>query len=223
MRSNQPQTPRLEDPDDRGFTMIELLVVVAVIVIMAAVAIPNIARFLRTYRVRGAATEIAGEIQAARNKAISKNANAAVVFTVLDSDSYRIYVPDLNPRDLVPPPPESRGAVKDLPQGMNFLPGRASATFPPVKAIGFDRLGRMCHVGDANCVPGGRVTDAILCPAADQPRCNNWTPGTYIEFPDAGALAGSAVVRLQERVTRQETTISVAPGGRVLWQRGGWR
>ena len=49
--------------------MIELLVVVGLIVVMAAVGLPNLIGYMRQAKVRGAMQQVAGEMQTARNKA----------------------------------------------------------------------------------------------------------------------------------------------------------
>ena len=52
--------------------------VVAIVALMAAVALPNIGQYVRNYRLKGAAQSVAGELQAARSRAIMTNTNAGV-------------------------------------------------------------------------------------------------------------------------------------------------
>jgi prepilin-type N-terminal cleavage/methylation domain-containing protein len=54
----------------RGFTLIEMMIVVLIAMIMAAMAVPLINTGMTTFRVRGAATAVAGAIQATRYQAI---------------------------------------------------------------------------------------------------------------------------------------------------------
>jgi len=81
-------------PPDAGFTLIELLVVVGIIGLSAAISLPAISRFIRNYQIRGATQQVAGEIQAARNRAISKNVNLGVVFVTLSTNTYQWAVED---------------------------------------------------------------------------------------------------------------------------------
>ncbi|PYQ48153.1 MAG: hypothetical protein DMF78_21930, partial [Acidobacteria bacterium] len=73
---------------EAGFTLIELLVVIAIIALLAAVALPAIGRYIRVYQIQGATQQVAGEIQAARLKAIGRNVNMGVAFVVWGPNSY---------------------------------------------------------------------------------------------------------------------------------------
>jgi type IV fimbrial biogenesis protein FimT len=57
----------------KGFSMIELLVVVAIVMVIAGLAIPQITLTLRTYQVTSAASQIADAIKFARFEAIRRN------------------------------------------------------------------------------------------------------------------------------------------------------
>ena len=64
---------------ESGFTIVELLTVVALIGLLAGIAIPNIAKMVARGRLRSTAGDFAKEIQIARLKAISKNQTCAVI------------------------------------------------------------------------------------------------------------------------------------------------
>ncbi len=64
----------------RGFTLTELLVALALLMVLAGTAIPPLAGHLRAERVRGAALAMRSLLQKARAEAASRAANVAVVF-----------------------------------------------------------------------------------------------------------------------------------------------
>jgi len=70
------------------------LVVVGIIGATAAVSLPLIARYIKNFQIRAATQQVAGEIQSARNRAISKNVNLGVVFLTLSSTTYQWAVED---------------------------------------------------------------------------------------------------------------------------------
>jgi type IV fimbrial biogenesis protein FimT len=62
----------------RGFTLIELMVTVAVIAILAVVAIPNLRDLVHNNRLRAASNELVASLQAARMEAVRLNTPAQV-------------------------------------------------------------------------------------------------------------------------------------------------
>jgi len=69
----------------KGFTLTELLVIIAIVAVLATVAIPNISRMLASSKYREAAREIASTLQNARTLAVSKNLEHRVEFTVSEN------------------------------------------------------------------------------------------------------------------------------------------
>jgi type IV fimbrial biogenesis protein FimT len=75
--------PKLESQpisDSKGFTLIEVLIIFALIGIISAIAVPNVVTMMRTYRLKSAANELASTLQLARVTAISQNANSVLTF-----------------------------------------------------------------------------------------------------------------------------------------------
>ncbi len=71
----------------RGFTLVELMVAIAVIGIVSVTAIPQFVTFLRAMQTRGASQELATVLQQARELAIARNTNYRVE---IESDNNRL-------------------------------------------------------------------------------------------------------------------------------------
>lgn len=63
-----------------GFTLVEVIVVVAIIGIMSAIAIPAINTWVPNYRLKAAARDVFSNLQKARSMAVKFNRETAVVF-----------------------------------------------------------------------------------------------------------------------------------------------
>jgi prepilin-type N-terminal cleavage/methylation domain-containing protein len=67
-----------------GFTLIELAVVIAIIGIASAIAVPNMIGWAADSRVNGAARDVVTMIQKARIEAVKRNALVVVTFDAAD-------------------------------------------------------------------------------------------------------------------------------------------
>jgi prepilin-type N-terminal cleavage/methylation domain-containing protein len=65
---------------ESGFTMVELMIVIAIASIMASVAVPSIIDLIPTYRLKGAADDIFSNMQLAKMGAIKENHKWAIIF-----------------------------------------------------------------------------------------------------------------------------------------------
>jgi len=191
--------------------MIEILIVIAIIGIIAAVALPNIGQYIRNYKIRGAAQQVAGELQSARSKAIMSNTNEGVSFVAVDADSYRFVQEDLA-LDVAAgrlPAGAEMSPILDLPIGIRFVPAGAGAS---TASLRFLRMGNFC-----NPEAGGGCDPAVVtvCYASEASAKCNREAGTAYFAPEAD---GTLVLTLLEETSQLRRTVRIAPGGRVLPQ-----
>lgn len=76
------------DVNSRGYTLTELLTVVAIVGLVALVSLPAILQLMPQYRIRGAATELASAMRAARQRAMSTRIPWKIEFSP-SNDCYR--------------------------------------------------------------------------------------------------------------------------------------
>jgi prepilin-type N-terminal cleavage/methylation domain-containing protein len=186
-----------------GFTILELVIVIAIILVMSAMALPAIGHWVRNYKIRGAADQVAAEIQAAKLLAVKKNVNFGVVFVVLTDRTYQFFMEDIplvgQRQDYAT---SQQGAIRTLPDGVNFTPGGA------VNDAGFrfNRLGAMCD-------PDGSAP----CPALSGSNITPPPTGNFVSFvsADPDPARNGAQIAFNQVTTGLTMTLVVTPGGRV--------
>ena len=197
-----------------GFSLIELLIVIAIIMVIAAMATPNIMNAINSIRLRSAASEVAGLLQQCRQAAVRSNRYYTIKpATVTGANAAYVDLNYNNTFDNVAPTPEpliqfpanvtvvSAGA----PNTANLI-SNCCSTFTPQSAStlpSFNARGLPC-VGPA----GGAPPANSVCNVRDP---GNQTVGFIYYMNQArpfGAVGWAAV--------------SVTPAGRIrVWTYSG--
>ena len=74
---------------DAGFSLMELMVVIMIIAIMAAITVPNVGTWVQNHRLSSTARDIYSMLQMSRLRAAKENANVAFSF---NSSGYSAFV-----------------------------------------------------------------------------------------------------------------------------------
>jgi prepilin-type N-terminal cleavage/methylation domain-containing protein len=209
-----------------GFSAIELIIVVAIMLVVAAVSLPGLFRYIRNYQINGAARELAGEIQRARGAAVMKNVRYGVIFLIVDARQYRFVIEDLQDD-------ASKSASASVyldPAKVSDLAGLYSSTDAAEQALLKAQFGPLrqlpAHVvfgnhclGAAGDNPGLRFGGlGMMCKPAGTatPR----TPGSCDALPTGAALAsfgadGTATFCLADTGRGLARRVVVSAGGRT--------
>ena len=116
---------------NKGFTLVELMIVVAIMGLMLAVSIPAFGKFLQSWRLQGDASEIASSLRHARSLAVSKNINVIFIFDQSSGEYYKLQ--DKNGSGTADAG-EIESVARDLSPGVtidNYTMGQQWITFGP--------------------------------------------------------------------------------------------
>jgi prepilin-type N-terminal cleavage/methylation domain-containing protein len=141
-----PQSATHKHKEDRGFSLLELLIVVAILVIVAAIAVPRVMSTISDVKMRYVAQNLSGLLQSARMQAVRTNTFYMVQPTTMGSGDAAYYA---------------------------HARGLAYASSDPVLPIG---NGTTVHIGTGSGAPNeGTITCGTGClfnPGADDPSFN---------------------------------------------------
>lgn len=124
--------------NQRGFTIVELLVVVVILGIMVAMVIPSSRRLVKTQRVREARSRLYEDIQMARQTAITRRAPVYIRFgdgvTTSNVTQYTLHVDSNNDRTMTT---GEDVRTRNLPSGIALR----TVALAPTDTLAFDISG----------------------------------------------------------------------------------
>ena len=80
----------------RGFTLLEMLIAMAILAIIITYAVPSMSTFYDNQRLMGATEQVYGHLQQARSEAVARNVTTYANFAVDGSDSWEYGVSSAN-------------------------------------------------------------------------------------------------------------------------------
>lgn len=133
-----------------GFSLLELLVVITIIAILVALALPNYRTWIANTKVRSAAESIQNGLRTARNEAAQRGVNARFELTSTDSTWLVCSLPFgitacTDPKAVIldqHPAGESTGVVVTVSKAVSALTNFAAVTGAPPGGITFTPLAR---------------------------------------------------------------------------------
>jgi len=115
----------------KGFSMVELLVVVGIILAVSAISFPTVTRSVRVYRLSGTAANVAGTLQLARLNAVRLNRSTPpLAWRLRVQGNQNIVWVDLNNNGA----PEATEPQQMFSADIQFLP---AGTAPSVASMGY--------------------------------------------------------------------------------------
>ena len=133
----------MKSRDEKGFTLVELMIILVIIGILGALAIPNMSRLLSKSKLKASTTSVTSSLYLARMKAINEGVPCGVEFFA--DGSYHIL------QD-----PYGTGEVSGNPYNLDDEVSFEEITFVDWIAV-FNEYGQL----HKNCLPAGESTGVV--------------------------------------------------------------
>ena len=206
---------------ESGLTLIELMLVVAIIGILTAVGVYNFLAELPAYRLRGATNKIAASLQLVKMRAIAKNRSAWLV--VNTSNNFFTGFVDEDADSAIDAPGEYTEAGMDMPDTFGGTPG-----FLLPDGVSFGWPSSYGGSGPDGITPGGD-TDGVFVAGVGMSGKNNigFRP-TGLPVVDLASIRSptNSVIIFLKNTRDQGFAISIGITGRVKtyqWSGGSWQ
>lgn len=196
--------------NERGFSVTELLVVVAIAILAAGLAVPNILSALHSEKLRGTGTDFSGILQSGRIRAVQDNRFYSIYFS--SGASQQAYV------DIYPQNPNgvsgNQGSSMDpkdpaivVPAEVSVIAAGNAPGTSGLKAL-FLPTGSSLPVNDGSSVSTPITFSPRGLPCTEQ----SATGGTVC---DSAGGATAFWVFFQNNLNQQWEAVTVSPSGRI--------
>jgi prepilin-type N-terminal cleavage/methylation domain-containing protein len=203
-----------------GFSLVEIMIVIAIIVVISAASIPMGLNFVKHYKITGAAQGIAAEIQRARAQAVKRNSSRGILLNFNYPAATNYQFTSLDPDPMTG---NWDGAVyPGNPGNCNQVaPNYGEVPAPPNNVIDPDLA---AGVQSPHGIPIDLPTD-IEFEAGQRNALVFCADGSVSAVNAAGPVGGAVLtldangvdwlVAIRDRTTQLSRVIRVSPGGRV--------
>jgi type IV fimbrial biogenesis protein FimT len=123
---------------DGGFTLMEVMIIVAIVAILAAIAAPTFGEYTTNTRVRAAAEALQSDLVLARNEALKRNQPVTLTYDLTTTPPLSL-IQTTNPGAAAPIDVRRRDLTEES--------SLTLVTTPATAAVTFDSLGRVTPVG----------------------------------------------------------------------------
>lgn len=144
----------------RGFSLIELVLVLFILLAVAGIAVPNIATAIANVRLRGSASDLSGLLQNARMLAVKNNATYTLRFGLPNAQGAYVDLNNNSSFDSTEPMIQFGGTVKQV-AAPNGSSGTPSALDGAGGLLGWTAVG-----GNVSFNPRGLPCDVTKTPCA---------------------------------------------------------